>query len=139
MGAVMKELVNKKMKESLRYTLACYAGNVSLTLSCPIRLKENLAFLHDYVRRGRARDALGCMVENIFMGDPNDRRLAAVIKWYDHKHPGSAPIILGYLNELAGIEQASHTVHRIRHRLHVHKIVGIGKKPQNRLKKVVGI
>ena len=135
----MKDQLSKKLKESIRYTLAYYAGNVALLSSAPLRLKENLTFLHDYVRRGAARDALGCMVENIFMGDLNDRRLAAVIKWYDHKHPGSAPVILSFLDELAELEQASYTVHRIRSRLRVKKPEGKGKMPHNRLKRIVGM
>lgn len=134
----MKDQLNKKLRESIRYTLAYYAGNVALISSAPLRLKENLAFLHDYVKRGAARDALGCMVENIFMGDVNDRRLAAVIKWYDRRHPGTAPVIINFLEELSEREQAYHTVSRMRRRLRVRKPEGKGRMEHNRLKKIVG-
>ena len=134
----MTERMSKKLKDSIRYTLAYSAGNVALTTGCSTRLKENLTFLRDYIRRGLARDALGCMVENIFMGDKDDCRYAAVIRWYERRHPGSTALIVSCLDELADYSHAKHTVHRIRHRLHVMPAVGKGKKPENRLKYIVG-
>lgn len=134
----MKDKITKRFRDSIRYTLACYAGNVSLSTSGRMRLKENMTFLREYVRSGRGRDALGCMVENIFLGDMDDCRYAAVIRWYDRKHPGAAPLIVACLDELAHASHASHTVGRIRSRLHVQPPLGKGKKIENKLKKVVG-
>lgn len=134
----MSRRMSKQLRDSIRYTLAYYAGNVALTTHCSTRLKENLTFLHDYIRRGLARDALGCMVENIFMGDANDRHYAAVIRWYDRRHPGTKDLIVSCLDDLAEVTQATHTVRRIRNRLHVPMPVGKGKKPENRLKRIVG-
>lgn len=129
----------KTLCDSIRFTMAYYAGNVALSLPCPKRLKENLAFLHDYIRRGYGRDALGCMVENIFMGDPNDRRYAAVIRWYERHHPGTAGLIVACLDDLAeGAGGSSHTVKRIRHRLRMRKSKGTDRHPQQRLKRIVG-
>jgi len=134
----MTERMSKKLRESIRYTLAYSAGNVALTTGCSTRLKENLSFLRDYIRLGLARDALGCMVENIFMGDLNDRRYAAVIRWYERRHPGSSHLIVSCLDELADLGQATSTVNRMRDRLHIDAPLRRGKKNQNRLKRIVG-
>lgn len=135
----MTHRMSKHLKDSIRYTLAYSAGNVALSSHCPMRLKENLTFLRDYIRRGLARDALGCMVENIFMGDVNDCRYAAVIRWYERRHPGTRDLIVSCLDELADYSQATQTVSRIRRRLHVPLPAGKGKKPSNRLKRIVGV
>jgi len=137
----MRDQISKKCKESLRFTMACFAGNVALSeqgLPCQRRLKENMTFLRDFMRRGLTREALGCMVENVFLGDLNDCRHAAVIRWYDRKHPGTGPLIVTCLDEMADISNAAHTVGRIRNRLHVPRPAGKGKKPHNKLKKVEG-
>ncbi|MDD3181944.1 MAG: hypothetical protein PHD48_03965 [Alphaproteobacteria bacterium] len=134
----MSEKLNKKLKDSIRYTLACYAGNVALSQACPARLKENAVFLREFIRRGDGRDALGCMVENIFLGDANDRRYAAVIRWYEKRHPGTAALILSCLDDLTEVTPLSLIVGRMRHRLHVQPRLGLNRKPSNRLHRIVG-
>lgn len=130
---------SKKFQDSIRYTLAYSAGNVALSMSCPNRMKENLSFLRDFARRGHSRDALCCAVENIFLGDDTHAcRYAAVIRWYDRKHPGTAPLIVRCLDELADISGVSSIVSRIRNCLRVEPIHGKGKKSSNKLKKIVG-
>ena len=134
----MTEKLSKKLTESIRYTLACYAGNVALSESCPARLKENNVFMRDFIRRGVGRDALGCMVENIFLGDTNDRRYAAVIRWYEKRHPGTAALILSCLDDLTEVTQASYIVRRMRHRLHIRQGIQFSRKPMQRLHSIVG-
>ena len=135
----MQDKLSKNFKESIRYTMAYYAGNVALSEPCRTRLKENMTFLRDYVRRGYGRDALGCMVENIFLGDMNDRRYAAVIRWYERRHPGAAALIVSCLDDMAEVGQAVHTVERIRGRLRVQAAPRQTGKIEGRLKRIVGL
>lgn len=135
----MTAKLNKKLKDGIRYTLACYAGNVALSQACPARLKENAVFLREFIRRGDGRDALGCMVENIFLGDMDDRRYAAVIRWYEKRHPGTAALILSCLDDLMEVTPVSSIVHRMRDRLHVEHSFGYDRrKPSNRLHWIAG-
>lgn len=134
----MSHKINKKLKESIRYTLACYAGNVALSEAYSSRLKENAVFLRDYIRRGAGRDALGCMVENIFMGEGNDRRYAAVIRWYEKRHPGTAALILSCLDDLTEVSPTAPIISSMRRRLRVRPGLGLHRKPSNRLHRIVG-